>query len=98
VLRSSIFEYRAMDGDHSLGLTDKEISLSFLAPLWAERFPPILSVEQAGELLQIPVATIYEWRSRGLLGGCSHRLGKYVRFYRDRLIKQVFNEGIHHDG
>lgn len=86
-----------MDCDRSLGLTDKEIALSFSAPLWAERFPPILSVEQAAELLQVPVGTIYDWRSRGLLGSCSRRLGKYVRFNRDRLCKQVFNEGIHHD-
>ena len=80
-----------MDGDSSLRLTDKEIALSFSDPLWAEKFPPIMSVEQAAALLQLPVATIYDWRSRGLLGKCSRKVGKRVHFFRDRLVQHVFN-------
>jgi hypothetical protein len=83
-----------MDGDSSLRLTDKEIALSFSDPLWAERFPPVMSVPQAAELLDVPVATIYDWRSRGLLGKCSRKFGKHVHFFRDRLVQQVFNEGL----
>jgi hypothetical protein len=83
-----------MDGDRNLKLTDKEIALSFSSPIWAERFPPIMSVNQAADLVQIPVATIYDWRSRGLLHGCSRKVGKHVRFIRDRLLQQIFNEGI----
>jgi len=83
-----------MDGDGSLKLTDREISLTFADPLCAQRFPPVLSVEQASDLLQVPVDTIYQWRSRGLLGSCCRRIGKHLRFYRDRLLKKVFNEGL----
>ncbi len=84
-----------MDGN--LKLTDKEVASSFADPAWAERFPPVLSIDQAADLLQIPRQTIYQWRSRGLLGTCSRRVGKHVRFYRDRLLKKVFNEGISDD-
>ena len=83
-----------MDGDSSLKLTDKEIGLSFSDPLWAERFPPIMSLEQAADLLGLPKATIYDWRSRGLLGSCSRKCGKRVHFFRNRLIDLVFNKGL----
>lgn len=84
-----------MDGN--LKLTDKEVASSFADPARAERFPPVLSIDQAADLLQIPKQTIYQWRSRGLLGNCSRRVGKHVRFCRDRLLKRVFNEGINDD-
>jgi excisionase family DNA binding protein len=80
-----------MDGDQSLRLTDKEIASSFSDQFWAERFPPVLSPEQASELLQIPKQTLYQWRSQGRLGLSGRRIGKHLRFYRDRLLKQVFN-------
>ena len=83
-----------MDGDRSLKLSDQEIASTFADPLWAERFPPVMTIEQTADLLQVPKATIYDWRSRGLLGPCSRRVGKYVRFYRDRLIQLVFNQGL----
>lgn len=83
-----------MDGDGSLKLTDKEIAASFAEPIAAGRFPPVLSIQQAADLLQVPVDTIYQWRSRGLLGTCCRKIGKHLRFYRDRLIKHVFNEGL----
>jgi excisionase family DNA binding protein len=83
-----------MDGDTNLKLTDREIASTFADPLWAERFPPVMTVKQAAELLQIPVDTIYQWRSRELLKGCCRKIGKHLRFYRDRLVKKVFNEGL----
>jgi len=86
-----------MDGHDSLKLTDKEIAAAFTDAVYAQRFPPILSIEQAADLLQIPVPTMYQWRSRGLLGACCRKIGKHLRFYRDRLIKKVFNEGLTDD-
>lgn len=83
-----------MTAPASLKLTDREIAAAFSEPRWVEKFPPILTLKQAAELLQIPLQTLYQWRSRGLLGHCSRKVGKHVRIYRDRLLKQVFNEGI----
>lgn len=39
----------------------------------------LLSVEELGELLQVPVATIYQWRYRGE-GPEAIRIGRYLRF------------------
>jgi excisionase family DNA binding protein len=80
------------DGD--LKLTKAEIGSAFADPHWAGEFPPVLSVEQAARLLQVPKATVYDWSSRGLLRGCSRRVGKHLRFFRDRLITTIFNEGL----
>lgn len=77
-----------------LSLSAKEIAEAFEDPKWAERFPPVLSVDQAAALLQIPKATLYDWSSRRLLKGCSRRIGKHLRLFRNRLISHVFNEGI----
>jgi len=80
--------------DTSLKLTAKEVQIAFSDANWAAKFPPVLSLKQAAELMQVPLQTLYSWRSRGLLKGCSRKLGKYVRVFRDRFILQLFNEGL----
>jgi hypothetical protein len=83
-----------MDGDKSLNLSDREIAQCFSDPVIATKFGPVLTIEEAAELLREPVGTLRDWRSRGLLPGCARRIGREVRFLRNRLIKQVFNEGL----
>ena len=83
-----------MAKDEGLKLTDRELAATFADPGVAKKFPPILTLKQAAELLQVPPATIYDWRSRGLLRGCCRKVGKHLRFYRDRLLQKVFNEGL----
>ncbi len=56
----------------------------------ANRWPPILTVDQAAELLSVAKSTLYEWHSRGRLKGCCRRRGKHLRFLRDRLIQAFF--------
>jgi excisionase family DNA binding protein len=77
----------------NLKLTPREIAAAFdtnAGPL----VPVILTVEEAAALLRVPDNTIYDWSSRGLLKGCCRKVGKHLRFFRDRLIQKVFNEGI----
>jgi excisionase family DNA binding protein len=76
-------------------LSAKELAMLFSDPLWASRFPPILTSDQAAELLQIPKQTLYDWSSRGLLTGCKARVGKHLRLIRDRLIQKFFVEETH---
>ena len=54
------------------------------------RFPPVLNVSQAAQLLQVPVKTLYEWSSRGRLRSCARRRGKRLFFWRDLLIRELF--------
>lgn len=78
----------------SLKLTAQEIQRAFSDPKWAEAYPPILSVDQAASLLNVPKATVYDWSSRGLLAGCARRVGKHLRIVRNRLVEKIFNESL----
>lgn len=68
-------------------LTAKEAAALFADPAWAARFPPLLGVGQVAELCQVPEQTVYGWSSRGVLDPCKVKVGKYRRFFRDRLIQ-----------
>ena len=59
---------------------------------WGTAFPPILSAEQAAELAQVSVKTIYDWSHRGLLAGCALRRGRRLRVFRDRFVRFLFEE------
>lgn len=81
--------------DEPLHLSKTEAAAAFAAEVWAEKFPPVMTVDQAAELVQVPKATVYSWRSQGLLKGCCRRVGKHLRFFRDRLILKLMNEGLY---
>lgn len=83
-----------MAGKNALRISKEEIAATFAAGEWSTRYPPILTVDQAAELLSIPKATLYAWKSQGKLKGCCQKLGKHLRFYRDRFVQTVMNEGI----
>lgn len=77
----------------SLNLKPGEIAAAF-AGNWAELYPPVLTLDQAAALLQIPKGTLYSWSSQGRLKGCGRRVGKHLRIFRDRLLSKLFNEGL----
>lgn len=51
--------------------------------------PLFLTVRQAAALLQVPVGTIYDWRSQGRLDNCSFRAGRHVRIDREKLLRHA---------
>ena len=55
------------------------------AALW--RFPPILTPQEAADLLRIKVSTLYRHVSEGRYGSSVKR-GKPLRFWRDRLTQE----------
>jgi hypothetical protein len=87
----------SMRPHQSLDLSAQEIQRAFADPKWASAFPPVLTPEEAAELIRVPLATIYDWSSRELLANCAVRAGKRLKIWRDRLIIQVFNHGIKND-
>ena len=80
--------------DGGCDLTAREAAGLFSDPAWAAAFPPILTVDQAAALAQVPKQTVYAWSSQGLLRGCSRRAGKHLRIVRDRFVLKLFNEGL----
>ncbi len=83
-----------MAGIDGMRLTARDLSDAFADPMWAAKFPPILTIDQVADLLQVSKATLYDWSSRGLLRGCSRKIGKRLRFFRDKLLLHVFNDGV----
>jgi excisionase family DNA binding protein len=75
-------------------LSSTEIQSLFSDPAWAEKFPPILTVDQAAELAVVPKQTIYAWSSQDRLKCCSVHVGKHVRILRDKFIDLLFNIGV----
>ena len=86
-----------MSTDADAGLTAKDVAALFSDPLWAAKFPPLLTVDEAAALARVPKQTVYGWSSQGLLKGCSRRVGKHLRILRDRYVQKLFNEGLHDD-
>ncbi len=77
-------------------LTKEELSSLGTDPA-GNPFPPLLTVDQAAELLQVPKATIYAWSSQGRLKGCAKRAGKHLRLHRNRLLTHFVNGGLTHN-
>lgn len=71
-----------------------ELEMAFANSAPEHQYPPVLDVDLAAALLLVPKSTIYDWSSRGLLRGCSRRIGKHLRIFRDRLLHKVFCEGL----
>ena len=81
-----------MSKTHPKGLANEEIETAFADPEAAKTYPVILTVAQASQLLQIPIATLYDWHCRGLLKACCRKVGKHLRFPRNRLIQHIFRD------
>ncbi len=66
-------------------LTQQEISLAL------EGLPPILTLEEAAQLLRLKISTLYRHLSEGKYSKAVKR-GKPIRFWRDRLIQEFMME------
>jgi excisionase family DNA binding protein len=75
-------------------LDDQEIAAMFADPGMTERYPPILTADQAAALAQVPKDTPYGWSSQGRLDGCKAKVGKHLRIHRNKFVRLIFNEGI----
>jgi excisionase family DNA binding protein len=84
--------------DRDVAISTEEIRAAFADEASNTAFPPILSVQQAARLMQVPVGTIYDWSSRGLLRHCSKKIGKHLRILRDRFVQNAFTKGVRQDG
>jgi hypothetical protein len=84
--------------DSDCAMTAKDVAALFAEPIWAAKYPPILTAQQAADLAQVPLATLYAWSSQGLLRSCAQRAGKHLRIIRDAFVRKLFSdEGLHGD-
>ena len=64
-------------------LTKKEVTMA----LEPTGLPPILTVEEAAQLVRLQVSTLYRHVSEGRYRSAVKR-GKPLRFWRDRLVQE----------
>jgi excisionase family DNA binding protein len=68
-------------------MTDDDIEL---LKQFSERYPPLITVEEAAEIARLPSSqTIYDWSSRGLLDAFKVKCGRRVLFKRDLFIRFI---------
>lgn len=77
--------------DNGIKLTKTEIAAAFGNDA-AGDFPPVLTMEQVSEMLQVPMSTLKQWKAEGRFDGSFRRVGKRVRWFRDRVIDCYFNK------
>jgi len=75
---------------HLRKLSKPEIQQAF-ADGPGTQFPPILTVAQLADLVQISPKTIYERVAKGRLDGAFRKRGKHLLVWRDRAIDILFN-------
>lgn len=54
--------------------------------------PSILTPQQAADLLQVSIFTIYKWLSNGQLDHCSRKKGRHRFINKELLIADLFLE------
>jgi len=81
-----------MGRNPAIKLSERELNEMFADLEWSKKFPPILDVVQAATLGHVPLATLYEWSSRGLLTNCANKRGKRLKIMRNRFVRFLMEE------
>ncbi len=56
---------------------------------YAQRYEPLITVEQAATIAHVPPATIHSWSSAGRMDSFKVRCGRRVLFHRDAFVRLV---------
>jgi hypothetical protein len=56
---------------------------------YAQRYDPLIQVEEAAKIAHVPPATIHAWSSAGRMDGFKLRSGRRVLFHRDAFVRFV---------
>lgn len=54
------------------------------------KLEPMLTIEDLSDLLQVPVATIYGWNSKGT-GPQGKKIGRHVRYLQSHVAEWIAN-------
>jgi hypothetical protein len=78
------------DNQQSNATEDKVMSKKDIEAIVAEyagEYPPLIMVEDAGQIAHVPPATIHSWSSAGRLDAFKVRRGRRVLFQRDAFVR-----------
>jgi hypothetical protein len=74
-----------------INLSPREIEAAFGSETLRELYPPILDVQQVAALLRLSKKTVYYWAQTGRFDGAFRKRGKHLLFWRDRVVKKIFD-------
>ena len=55
-----------------------EDDITRLIRTYGDKYPPLITTDEAAEIARAPVATIHDWSSRDLLDGIKSKRGRRV--------------------
>lgn len=65
---------------------------------YAQRYDPLIQVEEAAKIAHVPPATIHGWSSAGRMNGFKVRSGRRVLFHRDAFVRMVLGDAWGREG
>ena len=74
-------------------LSQRELDASFGGENMSKTYPPMMTVEQLGRMLNLRRSTVYSLIAKGGLNFAKVRPGRGTRFWRDDVIKWIFSCG-----
>ena len=60
---------------------------------YAQRYEPLIEVEEAAKIAHVPRATIHSWSFAGRMDAFKVRSGRKVLFHRDAFVRLVLGDG-----
>lgn len=54
-------------------------------------YPPLITLPEAAEIARVPLATVHDWSSRGLLDGFKSKRGRRVLLELEAFVRFVVN-------
>ena len=55
----------------------------------AQKYPALITMDEAAEIARVPVKTIYDWSSRELLDSIKSKRGRRVLLIRDGFVRFI---------
>jgi len=54
---------------------------------YAKKYDPLLTIKEAAALSKRPIATVYDWSSRGYFDEIKSSRGREIRLFRDGFVR-----------
>lgn len=61
---------------------------------YAERYDPLITVEEAAAIARVPIATIHAWSSAKRLDAFKTKVGRRVLFRRDAFVHYILGSAV----
>lgn len=68
-----------------------EIQINILVAEYRKNYRPLITLPEAAEIARVPLATVHDWSSRGLLDAFKSKRGRRVLLELEAFVRFVVN-------